>query len=168
MISEIHLKKSNWHPILVFTLAFWLSGSLVLDLLMMPTLYASGMMASPGFAAAGYSMFWAFNRVELLCAALVLTGSLALYWTRGFGNRLQSTTIVLAGFLLTVALIFTYGLTPQMSALGLQLDAFTSSVETPALMNVLHAGYWALELLKLTAGGGLLWLVYRASSMLDA
>lgn len=167
MISVPHLKTSNWHPVVVFTLAFWLSGSLILDLLLMPILYVSGMMTGPGFAAAGYSIFWAFNRVELLCAALVLTGSLALYWTRSATSRLQSLEVILAGFLLVVALVYTYGLTPQMSALGLQLDAFNPSVEPPVLMNSLHAGYWALELLKLVAGSVLLRLVYR-SSLLDA
>lgn len=160
-ISNRNLKQSAGQTILFAVLAFWLSGSLFLDGVVMPTLYASGMMTAPGFASAGYSLFWLFNRVELLCAAVVLTSVLVLRYTRHPWNRSGQITILLSILLLSVALMDTYGLAPQMSALGLRLDWFTDSSEPPALMNQLHAGYWLLETLKLAAGGILLWLYNR-------
>lgn len=57
------------------TLYFWLSGSLVLNWVIIPSLYISGMMTQSEFAI-GYLIFWNFNRIELLSAALVLTGVL--------------------------------------------------------------------------------------------
>jgi hypothetical protein len=64
-------------------LGFWLSGSLLLDFVIMPGLSAVGMMSQANAATVGYSLFWIFNRIELLCAALVLTSLLAL---RGTSN----------------------------------------------------------------------------------
>jgi hypothetical protein len=122
----------------------------------MPVLYTSGMMTEPGFASAGYSLFWVFNRVELLCAALILTGVLSLRHSLGGVNSLAQKAIFLASLLLAIALICTYGLTPQMSSLGLHLNLFNSVSEIPALMNLLHTGYWLLELLKLGIGAFLL------------
>lgn len=156
IISQIHTRKSGWQTAVLFTLMFWLSGSLILDTIVMPVLYTSGMMGESGFAAAGYSLFWVFNRIELLCAAVILTGIL-IYCRRLNGQgRLDQKPIFLAAILLVVALIYTYGLTPQMSSLGLQLNLFNSTVEPPVLMNSLHAGYWLLELLKLGGGAILL------------
>ena len=65
-----------WQTLAAVSLGFWLSSCLVLDLVIMPTMYGAGMMAEPGFVSAGYSIFSTFNRIELLCAALVLTGLL--------------------------------------------------------------------------------------------
>ncbi|UBF24906.1 DUF4149 domain-containing protein [Kovacikia minuta CCNUW1] len=160
MVSGVISKRPNWQVMILLTLAFWLSGSLILDTLIMPILYTSGMMAAPDFAAAGYSIFWVFNRIELLCAAVVLTGALILQYNQNDGGKFGGTSITLSSLLLVVALIYTYGLSPQMSALGLQLDLFNSVQETPVLMNSLHVGYWVLEAIKLIAGGILLKLCY--------
>lgn len=123
-------------------LAFWLSSSILLDFVVMPNMYAAGMMAQPGFATAGYQLFEVFNHLEVVCAALILTGILIV---RSAGTRWP---IYLAVGLLAITLIYTYGLTPEMSALGLQLDQFQVR-EAPALMNQMHSGYWLLEALKL-------------------
>jgi hypothetical protein len=157
-------KRSNWQTLLVLVLAFWLSGSVFLDGLVMPSLYLSGMMTEPGFASAGYSLFWLFNRVELLCAAATLTGVLVLRYTRHPWHRPGLVSLWLAGLLLAIALIDTYTLTPSMSALGLNLNWFTPTAATPSAMDQLHLSYWLLDLTKLTAGGILLWLYNRVSS----
>lgn len=154
---------SGWQILLVSALAFWLSGSLLLDMLVMPSLYASGMMTEPGFASAGYSLFWMFNRLELLCAAIVLTGVLGLRYTRHPWNRPGQLTLLLSILLVAIALIDTYGLTPSMSALGLQLNWFTPS-PAPESMDQLHLSYWLLDILKLSAGGLLLWLYNRQAN----
>jgi hypothetical protein len=65
-----------WRKTLTIVLAFWLSTSLLLDLVIMPSLAASGMLIQPDFVPAGYGIFWIFNRIELVCAALVVTGLL--------------------------------------------------------------------------------------------
>ncbi|WP_421656201.1 hypothetical protein [Leptothermofonsia sp. ETS-13] len=152
MISRVTVRKPAWQTVVMLTLLFWLSASLIVDTVVMPVLYTSGMMAESGFAIAGHSLFWVFNRVELVCAALVLTGILNLRYTLGNGTRPTHQAVFLASLLLVVALAFTYGLAPQMSGLGLQLNLFNPVSEPPALMNSLHAGYWLLETLKLLAG----------------
>lgn len=163
--------QSKWRLILFLTAAIWLSCSLLLDLVIMPQLYVAGMMTQPGFASAGYSIFWVFNRVELVCAALIVTGAIILY-------RVQSPTfqskraIALSLLLLTIGLVFTYGLTPEMSALGLQLDWFATSSNIPSEMQQMQQGYWMLEAIKLVGVGMLLklsqpntqsWLVSKSS-----
>ena len=97
-------------------------------------------------------MFSVFNRIELLCAGLVLTGILTtLALDKNEGNR--RIAIIFSIVLMAVVLIDTYGLTPHMSALGMQLNLLDSGVvEVPAAMNQMHAGYWVLEMLKLAAG----------------
>lgn len=155
-------KQSRWQTILVLVLAFWLSGSLLLDFLVMPSLYMAGMMQEPGFASAGYSLFWIFNRIELLCAAGVLSCVLVLRYTRHPWHRPGLLPLLLSGLLLAIALIDTYTLTPSMSALGLHLNWITESLAPPAGMNQLHFRYWLLDLTKIIAGGGLLWLYHRA------
>jgi hypothetical protein len=137
---------------------------LILDLVIMPGLYGAGMMTSAGFAAAGYSIFWIFNRVELLCAAVALTGSLVLWSTTHLSSRLRNGSIILSTLLLTIALIYTYILTPQMSALGLQLNLFEPGVGMPEGMLPMQAGYWGLETLKLVAGGILLSWCYQSQT----
>lgn len=155
-ISSSQLKQPAWQRIILFTLAFWLSSSLILDLVIMPSLYTSGMMSQAGFATAGYVIFWIFNRIELLCAALVLTGTLAIARTPNPSDNSPRNAIILSTILLVVALVCTYALTPQMSALGMNLNLFEPAVEVPSTMNQLHQGYWVLELLKLVAGGAML------------
>jgi Domain of unknown function (DUF4149) len=159
--SIIGLKQPAWQTILLLTLSFWLSSSLILDLVIMPSLYASGMMVQTGFATAGYLIFWIFNRIELLCAAVVLTGALALGQTGSSTNNRRRNAIILSIFLLAVALTYTYVLTPQMSALGLNLNLFQPAIAPPDTMNQMHESYWVLEVLKLVAGGAILSGLYR-------
>ena len=151
-------QRFNWKTIALCALAFWLSGSLILDLVLMPTLYMTGMTSEPGFATAGYSMFGVFNRIELLCAAIALTGVLAL---RNHSQSIDHWTVPLAIGLLGIVMVYTYGLAPEMSALGLQLDLFSSSAEVPSAMNRMHFEYWVLELMKLAGSGLLLNQIYR-------
>jgi hypothetical protein len=159
-IANAKFQPSRWQTIITLTLGFWLSSSIILDFVIMPGLYSAGMMTEPGFATAGYSIFWLFNRIELFCAALALTGVLVLQNLSTEPSRFKTWKVALALFLFGIALAYTYGLTPEMSALGLQLNLFESTTEVPAAMNQMHQGYWLLELLKLGAGGTLLGLCY--------
>ena len=160
-VSSIQSKRPIWQTIVLLTLGFWLSGSLILDWVIMPSLYVSGMMTQSGFATAGYLIFWNFNRIELLSAALVLTGVLVLGRTQLAATNWRRTAIVFSVLLLAASLIDTYFLTPQMCAAGLQLNLFESVAEIPATMSQLHAGYWVLEAVKLVAGGTLLGWCFR-------
>mgnify|MGYP001043930434 CR=1 FL=1 len=141
---------SNWQVLVVATLMFWLSSSLILDAVIMPSMYASGMMETSGFAAAGYSIFWLFNRVEVLSAGVVLTGVLALRFL--FKPSQSGRALVLASALMAIATTATYVLSPQMSALGLHLNPFEAQAIVPASMNVLHGEYFGLEILKFAFG----------------
>ena len=153
-MNEVSVSKISWQWLILATLGFWLSSSLLMDLVIMPVLYSSGMMVEPGFAVTGYSVFWVFNRIELLCAALVLTG--AFIWRQNQTHQMAQRSVLLAGALLGIVLICTYFLSPQMSGLGLQLNLFDAAQETPAGMGALHLGYWLLEVVKLALAGALL------------
>ena len=159
-ISGFELKRPAWQTTVIFTLAFWLSSSLILDLVIMPGLYATGMMTQSGFATAGYSIFWIFNRIELLCAALVLTGLLVLKHNQNTSSQEGRRSVLLSLLLLAIAIIYTYVLTPQMSAMGMQLNLFEPTA-TPAAMTTMHGSYWILEALKLIGCGTLLGWCYR-------
>ncbi len=152
-ISSFGIKRPIWQNVVLLTLGFWLSASLILDWVIMPSLYLSGMMTQAGFATAGYVIFWNFNRLELLCAGLVLAGVLALSKSQ---SHWRISSVVLSVLLLAISLVSTYFLTPQMSAIGMQLNLFQTAAEIPANMNMLHGGYWLLEAVKLVAGGTLL------------
>lgn len=154
-------KQSVWKKVLLVVLAFWLSSTLMLDGVVMPSMYTSGMMTEPGFASAGYGLFWIFNRIELVCAALVLTSVLVLRYTRDRWNRPGYLTLLLAGLLFTISLVDTYVLTPYMSALGVHLNLFATDVAPIDQMNLLHLCYWLLDCLKLAASGILLWSYNR-------
>ncbi len=160
-VSSIQLKRPMWQTIVMLTLSFWLSSSLILEWVIMPSLYVSGMMTQSGFATAGYLIFWNFNRIELLSAALVLTGVLVLGSNEFAATKWRRGAIVLSLLLVAVSLIDTYFLTPQMCATGVDLNLFESAVEIPATMNQLHVGYWLLEAMKLVAGGTLLGWCFR-------
>jgi Domain of unknown function (DUF4149) len=99
-------KRFNWQMIVVSSLAFWLSSSILLDFIIMPSMFFTGMMEEPNFASAGYSLFSIFNRVELLCAAVILTGAVTLRMTQAakFGGR-QGALLALS--LLAIALTYT-------------------------------------------------------------
>lgn len=163
IISPVKIHADRWRVIVLLVLAFWLSSSLVFDLILMPGLYVSGMMSQPDFVPAGHLLFNLFNRVELLCAALIATGFLVQCQVRQAG-QVQGRRLMLGLplLLLGVALAYTYVLTPQMSALGLSLNLFAPTV-VPTQMGLWHQSYWLLEVLKLSAGGVLLYLCYRYS-----
>lgn len=158
--ASVSFDRPRWQTVIIFALGFWLSSSLLLDLVVMPTMLVSGMGAEPGFATASYSIFWLFNRLELLCAAVVLTGALVLHRTRLHRPGVV-WAIALPILLLTIAAFYTYELTPVMSSLELELDLFNPATQAPAGMNQLHEGYWSLEALKLFACGALLNFYYR-------
>lgn len=155
VFSKVDLKRSRWPMTAIMALAFWLSGSVIVDFVIMPTLYVSGMMTQPGFTTAGYSIFWFFNRIELLCAAVVLTATLMIYSDQDRPRRRIATALI-ALSLLSVALLDTYALTPQMSALGIHLNLFEPVSEVPEVMNQFHEAYGILEFFKLAAGSFLL------------
>ena len=158
-ITNFEFSATKWRTVSLATLAIWLGGSFVLDAVLMPTLSSAGMMTQPGFASAGYSLFWVFNHLEMLCAALILTSLLVM---RNAGSRVARWAVPAALGLLAITLIDTYSLTPLMSALGLQLDLFAPAAPMPAEMNQLHWGYWLLEALKFGLGGALLTTSYRS------
>ena len=167
-ISRLSRKQFGWDAIVLAVVAFWLSSSVLLDFFMMPMMYESGMMEGSGFATAGYSMFWLFNRVEVLCAAAILTGLLVLRQQtqgtrRGQFAIVESASqsrwaLMLSGLLLAIALLYTYVFTPQLSAMGLQ---FIDRTEAPSAMGTMHLLYWGVEALKLIAAAWLVKLCYR-------
>ncbi len=143
-------QAATWQTIVLLTLALWLGASLLLDLVIMPGLYAAGMMSQPGFAIAGHMIFSIFNRIELVIAALIFTGFLSLSTlhglTIGFSQKLG---IALAGLLLAIPLVYTYIVTPEMSAQGLHLHLFETAEAIPGTLNLWHQVYGGLEVLKL-------------------
>ncbi|MCP6758312.1 MAG: hypothetical protein NHB32_05910 [Fischerella sp. CENA71] len=157
-VSSFGFKRPIWQSIVMLTLGFWLSASLLLDWVIMPSLYVSGMITQASFATAGYVIFWNFNRIELLAAGLVLTGVLALNQTQ---SKWLSGSLILSVLLLAISFTTTYFLTPEMSAIGMQLNLFQTTAEVPANMNLLHGSYWLLEVIKLVAGGTLLSWCWR-------
>ncbi|CCH65918.1 hypothetical protein RINTHM_14610 [Richelia intracellularis HM01] len=147
-ISPFGYKRHFWQNIIILTLGFWLSANLIIDWLIMPSLYVSGVMKQPGFIQAGYTVFWNFNRIELLCASLVLTGILVLNKKEA---KLDLTMLCLAGLLLVICLVDTYILTPQMSAMGLQMNLWQMNIKIANIMNTLHRFYLIIEAVKLIA-----------------
>ena len=159
IISKVGYKHPTWQTLIIFALGFWLSASIFLDWIIMPSLYVSGMMSQSNFASAGYLVFWNFNRMELLCAAIVVTGFLVLQKVQtdtepsyNPTSWLSHAAIFLAMVLLAVSLIDTYFLTPQMSAIGMQLNLFETTSEIPAGMGLMHGVYWLLDGVKLLVG----------------
>jgi len=152
-ISNIEFKRSTWQTAILLTLGFWLSGSLILDLVIMPSLYLSGMMSQANFSTAGYVLFGNFNRLELLSAGVVLSGVLAIGKIK---SNWRLGKIILSTLLLTVVLLDTYLLTPEMCAVGTHLSLLADANSVPATMNLLHGGYFLLEALKVIGGGMLL------------
>ena len=167
-ISRLSRQQFGWDAIVLLVATFWLSSSVLLDFFMMPMMYESGMMEGSGFASAGYSMFWLFNRIEVLCAAAILTGLLVLRQRTQGRQRGEFAILVsgsqsrwalmLSGLLLAIALLYTYVFTPQMSAMGLQ---FIDRTEAPNAMGTMHLLYWGVEGLKLAAAAWLVKLCYR-------
>ena len=165
-VFDAPLKRPAWHTVAMFALGFWLSSSLIVDFVLMPVLSTAGMMNQASFATAGYSIFWIFNRLELLCAGVVLASLLALRGTSPLYHHVRRWSIFLSVVLLTIAIIFTYIITPQMSALAIQLNAFEPINGMPVGMMSMQAEYWLLEAIKLMVGGIVLSWCYRDSHKL--
>jgi len=148
MKSPLHWQDSTWHRMLPIVLLFWISASLVLDLLVMPVLYTSGMMAESNFVLAGQALFGAFNRVELVLGAIVCVG----FWTKQQMPQTERESlfrnIPIALLVFGIAALYTYAVTPAMSGLGFAQEA-TGIV--PAQMDSMHMAYWGLESIKLSA-----------------
>jgi hypothetical protein len=153
-----------WQNIAIGSLGFWLSGSLILDLVIMPTLWATGMMESSGFASASYSIFWIFNRVELVCAAAALSSIWALSLV--YRSDVDKNRQMFAGavMLMAIALSYTFVLTPYMSGLGIDLDILATTKSIPVEMDRMHSIYWVLEAGKLGIVGMLLALCDRSTA----
>jgi hypothetical protein len=166
-IAETKLNRINWSTLTLVVLGFWLSSSLVLDLVVIPGLAATGMTTQFGFASAGYLIFGIFNHLELLCAALVLTSFLIFRRNHIFSQSQERWSTILAGMLFAIALTYTYVLTPQMSGFGLQLNLFAPSVEMPTPMLQMQFSYWLLEVLKIVAGTTLLRWCYHSNCLMD-
>ena len=156
----------NWSAIVRFAWGFWLSASLVLDLLVIPGLLKTGMMNEAGFASASYLIFGTFNHVELLCAAVVLAGFLVFQYGDRVVTNINHKSVVIAGLLLIIALVYTYILIPQMSSMGMTLDTFESTRTLPSSMMTMHITYWSLEVIKLLGATILLRNCYRNSCSL--
>ncbi|MEO1182133.1 MAG: DUF4149 domain-containing protein [Cyanobacteria bacterium J06636_28] len=158
-------RQFAWDTAVLFVAVFWLGGSLILDLVVMPMLYMSGMMTAPGFASAGYSLFELFNHLEMLLSGLILTGVLSMRQTHAddaveiSGSR-SRWALFLAGGLTAIALLYTYVLTPYMGAIGIALDMPGIIHIVPNTMNWMHGAYWLLESTKIMALGSLLYLCY--------
>jgi len=161
-------KQPTWQAVIMFALGFWLSCSLILDFIIMPALSTAGMMNQASFATAGYSIFWIFNRVELLCATVVLSSLLVLRGTSNIYRHVRRWSILLSVLLLAIALIYTYIMTPQMSALAIQLNLLQPATGMPVGMVQMHEKYWLLEAIKLIAGATILGWCYRDSRTLAA
>ncbi|MGB3560305.1 MAG: hypothetical protein WBD58_21730 [Geitlerinemataceae cyanobacterium] len=161
--SNLKIERPAWQTIVTCIIALWLGGSLVLDTVVFPSLWAAGMMTQPGFASAGYLTFELFNHCELMLAGLTMTGVLVLNHDGHFSETRHNRAILFSALLLAVAIVDTYLMTPHMSALGMQLNLFESTTGMPEGMMSMHLGYWALELLKLGSAGALLALCNRNS-----
>lgn len=148
------------HRSLGFVLAFWFGGSLVLDTIVMPTLYMAGMMSSSSFASAGEALFLNFNQIEIFLGAIVLTGVLIHRYDPEMEAHQSLGGWGLPLGMLLIALTCRYWLTPQMAAMGLQLD-WLDPEPMPQAMSLMHGGYWVLESLKLFTGAILLNRCFR-------
>ena len=158
-------ERFRWDAFVLLIVTFWLSSSVLIDFLFMPMMYEAGMMNDPGFASGGYSLFWLFNRVELLCAATILTGLLVLKKRRNefevvVSGARSRWALMTGGMLFAITLAYTYILTPHMSALGINLSGNIYEAMPPE-MGLMHLAYWGLEALKLVGTGLLMRLCYR-------
>jgi hypothetical protein len=159
--AKLTIAMVNWPLLVMGSLALWLTGSLVMDLLVVPSLSATGMMAEPGFINAGHLLFSVFNHLEMLFAGLVLSGCFFLHQEGFFSRHGQRFSSIFAFLLLAIAIVYTYVLTPAITDLGFDMTSFNGTGEMPGAMMPLHWLYWGLELVKLTLGVTLLRWCYQ-------
>ncbi|MFM7576380.1 MAG: DUF4149 domain-containing protein [Microcystaceae cyanobacterium] len=162
------VNKYPWTLLVMLALGFWLSASLVIDFVMMPGMMATGMTRQAGFIDAGYLIFGIFNHLELFCASLVLTGCFIFAHHHYFTALQERFSLLFAGCLLAIALVYTYGLTPALSSLGFEMMTFNGSCQVASPLLLLHGVYWGLELLKLILGVTLLRWCYQQDHALDS
>ncbi|MFN9318053.1 MAG: hypothetical protein ACK58Y_18025, partial [Microcystis sp.] len=98
------------------------------------------------FASAGYLLFGIFNHLELVCAAIVLCSFVVFHRYHTLIHLPEHRSLLFAGVLLVITLIYTYFLTPNLSAMGL-LAPVTASGMSGEMMS-LQIGYWFLEVVK--------------------
>ncbi|MEM1367753.1 MAG: hypothetical protein AAGG02_06995 [Cyanobacteria bacterium P01_H01_bin.15] len=146
----------NLPSVILITLGFWLSASLVIDVMVLPALATAGMTTSPEFASAGMLIFGIFNRVEMLCAAIILAVSLSLHRLPSPEHTLGTGLLLSAGALFVLPLIYGLGLIPEMVSLSSNLSWFESARPMTSQMFNAHICYWLLEVAKFGLGFGLL------------
>lgn len=161
ILSERLIKSINWSTVILFSLGFWLSISLVMDTVVIPGLWSTGMMQSNGFASASYVIFGTLNRIELLCSALVLSSILVFYFRHYWTEKQERWAILFGTILMVIATFYTYFLTPEMSGLGLSLNGIDSDFTMTSSMMIVHGLYWGLEMIKFVLGATLLRWCYR-------
>jgi hypothetical protein len=180
-MANIYIAKNNhqtWLTVATAIIGFWLSASLLLDFIIMPSMYQSGMMTSSSFGIIGYTLFSVFNRIELICGAVTLCLGLWLWQSTLIDQKQKIEVGVSSAILLAIALCYTFILTPHMSGLSVDLHILDSAdlvnggledlqmhsiiPQVPAAeMNQMHVVYWGLEALKITLIGTVLGLAYR-------
>ncbi len=159
--TDALIAQVDWSLVTMVTIGLWLSSSLVVDLIVVPSLSAAGMMAEPGFINAGHLLFSIFNHIEMLFAGIVVSGCLVLRQQGYFSPIAERWAGLLALALLAIAMGYTYGLTPAITDLGFDMAAFNGAAEMPAAMMPLHWLYWGLEGVKFVLGVTLITWCYR-------
>ncbi len=152
LLANRQHKSVNWTAIIFGSLAFWLSGSFILDFVVIPSLSVTGMMETADFASAGFTIFGIFNHIELFCSALVLTGVLVVGFLDHFDDKKEVLFAVFSSILLLITVAYTYAITPNLTGWGLSLHQFATTVEMPKSMIMWQGGYWLLEAVKFVLG----------------
>lgn len=160
-------RRAKLQSICIIALGLWISASLVFDFLIIPSLFASGMMESSDFASFSYIVFGNFNHLELLVAGIILGSSLAINYRHNLSKIKIDSSIVISVVLMAIALAYTYFFTPQLSSLGMNLDPFVTQELNVNPMIGTHLAYWMLELSKLVLGFFLLNNLYGNSCELQ-
>mgnify|MGYP001033922293 CR=1 FL=1 len=161
--TRFYPKAIDWLQAISLTLALWLGATLLLDLVVMPCLYSAGMLSDPGFASAGQNIFGIFNRMEVLCGAVVLSGFLGVEGVSHRPIMYPRLAMLVALLLVAIPLAYLYLLSPTMMALEMPLEQFAPA-QVPPAMNLMHASYWILEVLKIAGIGFLLAIANRTNS----
>lgn len=78
-IVKLIVVMVDWFLFVMGSLVMWFIGSLVMDLLVVFSLFVVGMMVELGFISVGYLLFFVFNYLELLFVGLVLFGCFLFY-----------------------------------------------------------------------------------------